>query len=146
MSIRKILLLSSLCLLLNSCFTKEYTHGYPEDKSLVEKLQIGVTTQDQALEILGDPSTKSTFNPDIWYYISSKMKAKGFLKAKITNEQVMKLSFKKSKLSEIVFTDNITHQEIVFNKDKSHVGGDDSGVLKDFFHNFGRFNKALGRK
>lgn len=143
MKVREFLSVLSLSLLVTGCFNKEYVHGYPEDRTSVEKLQIGVTTKNQALDILGDPSTQSTFNTDTWYYISTEMQAKGFFKPKITDEKVMKLSFKKDILSEIKFTDNASKQEVVFNKDKSRVGGDNSGVLKDFFHNFGRFNKAL---
>jgi outer membrane protein assembly factor BamE (lipoprotein component of BamABCDE complex) len=130
---------------LNSCFKKVAIHGYPEDETLVTKLKIGSTTKEEAITLLGEPSTKSTFNQDIWYYISIKMEAVGFLKADIVQEQVMQLNFQNDKLQEIIFSDSSTKKKIVFNKEKSLVEGDDTGVLKDFFHNFGRFNKALKR-
>lgn len=141
----KFLLVATLSVALSSCLSKVISHGYPEDERLVEKLQIGTTTSTQAAEILGDPSSKATFDPNTWYYISTKMKAVGFLKPTVIKEQVMRLHFKNDKLDEVAFFDNLNSKPIVFNKDKSLVKGDDSGVLKDFFHNFGRFNKALGR-
>lgn len=141
-----ILSVFTILLALSGCFTKVTNHGYPEDKAAIEKLQIGVTTKAVALDSLGEPTTYATFDNDIWYYISTVSEAKGFLKAKITHDQVIQLQFKNDKLKEVKFTDNKDNREIIFNKDKSIVGGDDGGMLKDFFHNFGRFNKALNGK
>ena len=144
--VRTIFSLVFLVIVLSSCFSKYTTHGYPEDEIKVKELKIGSTSKEEAIEILGDPGTMSTFDPDIWYYISTKMKAVGFFRPEIIYEQVMQLNFKNNKLSEVKLTDNLTKKQIVFNKEKSLVEGDDSGVLKDFFHNFGRFNKALARQ
>lgn len=135
-----------LCGSLTSCITKVIAHGYPEDERLVEKLQIGVTTDAQASELLGDPSARGTFDPNVWYYISTEMKATGFFRPTVVKERIMRLSFKTGKLQEVAFFDNAGAKPLVFNKDKSLVKGDDTGVLKDFFQNFGRFNKALARK
>ena len=58
----------------------------------------------------------------------------------------MQLSFKGDVLQEVAFFDNLTKKKIVFHRGQSLTNGDDSGVLKDFFLNFGRFNKGQGRK
>lgn len=149
MSIR-IRIFSTVCVLaaivLCGCVSKDITRGYPEDESIVTKLKTGTTTKEAAVELLGDPSTKSTFNPNIWYYISTQMKSVGFLRPEIVREQVMQLSFKGDVLQEVAFFDNLTKKKIVFHRGQSLTNGDDSGVLKDFFRNFGRFNKGQGRK
>ncbi len=143
--IRTIFSILSLVIILTACFSKYVTHGYPEDELKIKKLQIGVTNKEEVTELLGDPSTVSTFDQNIWYYISTKMKSVSFFRPKIIQEQIMQLNFKNSKLDKVKFTDSLTKKQIVFNKEKSLVAGDDSSLLKDFFHNFGRFNKALAR-
>lgn len=135
-----------LAVLLCGCVTKNITHGYPEDESIVVKLKTGVTTKEGAVELLGDPSTKSTFNPNIWYYISTQMQSKGFLRPEVVRERVMQLTFSGDVLQEVTFFDNATKKQVTFHRGQSLVNGDDSGVLKDFFRNFGRFNKGSGRK
>jgi len=142
----KALYVIAIALFLSGCFTRTSNHGYPEDKVAIEKLQIGVTTKTQVLDIIGEPTSYGTFDNNTWYYISTISETKGFLKAKIVQDQVIQLHFKNDKLREVKFTDNKEKREIIFNQDRSIVGGDDSGVLKDFFHNFGRFNKALNRR
>lgn len=133
-------------IVLCGCVSKDIIHGYPEDESIVSKLKIGMTTKDAAVELLGDPSTKSTFNSNIWYYISTQMKSVGFLRPEIVREQVMQLNFKGNVLQEVTFFDDLTKKKITFHSGQSLINGDDSGMLKDFFRNFGRFNKASARK
>ncbi len=133
-------------ILLCGCVSKNTTHGYPEDEEIVAKLKIGTTTKEAAIELLGDPSAKSTFNPNIWYYISTQLRSVGFSRAEVVRERVMQLSFKGDVLQEVTFFDNLTKKQITFHRGQSLTNGDDSGVLKDFFRNFGRFNKGSGRR
>ena len=133
-------------ILLCGCVSKNITRGYPEDEAIVTKLKTGVTTREAAVELLGDPSTKSTFNPNVWYYISTQLKSVGFSRAEVVRERVMQLSFKGDVLQEVTFFDNLTKKQITFHRGQSLTNGDDSGVLKDFFRNFGRFNKSSGRR
>jgi outer membrane protein assembly factor BamE (lipoprotein component of BamABCDE complex) len=55
-------------------------HGvrYLEDKQ--EKLELNKSNKNDIIEILGPPSTKSTFNNDMWIYIERTITKKSLIK------------------------------------------------------------------
>ena len=60
-----------IALFFSSCSLKKVTnhHGVHFLNKKQEKLIINVTNTNDILEILGPPSTKSTFDNDLWIYI-----------------------------------------------------------------------------
>ena len=51
----------------------DFDRGYQIDEQSLAQVKVGATTKQQALALLGTPSTTSTVGGDAWYYIGQKM-------------------------------------------------------------------------
>ena len=86
---------------LNSCGLKVVeNHGQIYGKNLdLNELQIGKTTKNEIVELLGSPSTTSNFDNDqSWIYISSEFKKFVFLDGSNTDQKILILSFNQNTL------------------------------------------------
>jgi len=86
---------------LNSCGLKVVeNHGQIYGKNLdLNELQIGKTTKNEIVELLGSPSTTSNFDNDqSWIYISSEFKKFVFLDGSNTDQKILILSFNENTL------------------------------------------------
>ena len=86
---------------LNSCGLKVVeNHGQIYGKNLdLNELQIGKTTKNEIVELLGSPSTTSNFdNEQSWIYISSEFKKFVFLDGSNTDQKILILSFNQNTL------------------------------------------------
>ena len=86
---------------LNSCGLKVVeNHGQIYGKNLdLNELQIGKTTKNEIVELLGSPSTTSNFdNEQSWIYISSEFKKYVFLDGSNTDQKILILSFNQNTL------------------------------------------------
>ena len=98
-------------------------HGVPFLKKKQASLIINKTNKNEIREILGNPSTNSKFNNDVWIYIERKQtqsKLKNFGKMKIYENNVLVLEidkygllkkkdfYNKDQMNNIKITKNIT--------------------------------------
>lgn len=67
----RVLLLSSV-LLLGACSNEIKVHGNIPDPEVLANIHPGVDNRSDVLNKLGSPSTLSTFQDNIWYYIGSR--------------------------------------------------------------------------
>lgn len=126
---------------LSSCVVNKKDHGYEHSSKNFSELKINKSTKDEVINVVGSPSTNSSFNDDTWYYVTVKTEKISLLKPEVTGHKVTKLQFKNDVLSSIAVQDSSDKKNLKFNKAHSPINGDDSGGFKDFFHNLGRFNK-----
>lgn len=63
--------LCALLLLLGACSTTVNTHGNLVRDDQLARLTIGSSTKMDVLQTLGSPTTKSLFDEEVWYYITS---------------------------------------------------------------------------
>ena len=70
----KILYIIFISLIVANCSFKKVDkhHGVPNLKEKQSSLVINKTNKNDILEILGNPSTKSKFDNDVWIYIERK--------------------------------------------------------------------------
>ena len=90
----KILYIIFLSLIVANCSFKkvEKRHGVPFLEKKQTSLIINKTNKNDILEILGNPSTKSKFDNDVWIYIERKQtqsKLKNLGKMKIYKNDVL---------------------------------------------------------
>ena len=75
----------------------DFERGYQVDEESLDKVKVGATTKQEALALLGTPSTTSTIGGDAWYYIGQKMeRSLAFMPAKMTDQNVLAIYFDKS--------------------------------------------------
>jgi len=120
---------------------REEHHGKELDNKILAKLRVNASTKEEVIELLGHPSSSSTFDDNIWYYISLKKQGVSVLKPNITDQTVVKLKFKNNILVELKKHKPGQDKSFKFNKKQTRVEGNEHTVIKDFIHNLGRYNK-----
>ena len=81
-----------LCLIYN-CSPRISRHGNFFSKDELRILQTTRLNKSEIIEILGQPSTKSTFSNNTWYYIFFIQKEKAFFRVKNSSNKVLKIKF-----------------------------------------------------
>ena len=92
----KILYIIFLSLIVSNCSFKPVVkhHGVPFLEKKQSSLVINKTNKNDIIKILGNPSTKSKFDNDVWIYIERKQtqsKLKNFGKMKIYENNILVL-------------------------------------------------------
>ena len=62
-------------------------------KENVEQVQVGRTSKNEVVRLLGSPSNIATFDPNTWYYISARQVQYAFLKPRTTDQNVLVIRF-----------------------------------------------------
>ena len=62
-------------------------------KENVEQVQVGRTSKNEVVRLLGSPSNVAAFDPDTWYYISARQVQYAFLKPRTTDQNVLVIRF-----------------------------------------------------
>ncbi|GGF70870.1 MULTISPECIES: outer membrane protein assembly factor BamE [Terasakiella] len=130
-------------LMLNACGAQYATRGnLPTEQRLSEVIPGEVHARDVA-EILGTPSTFSTFGGESWYYISERVEYFAFLEPKILDRKVIRVQFSKDGTVEKVDErDNQHTRDIQFVERTTPTAGNELSFFEQIFGNLGRFNKG----
>jgi len=90
-----------LCALLASaalagaCTPTTDFQGFQAIDARPQDLQAGIDTRDSVRAKLGTPSAVSTFDPDVWFYISQVTESQSFYQPKLIRRDVVAVSFDK---------------------------------------------------
>ena len=77
-------------------YNGDFDRGYQVDEDLLSQVKVGATTKQQALAVLGTPSTTSTVGGDAWYYIGQKIhRSIAFMPNQMTDQHVLAVYFDK---------------------------------------------------
>ena len=119
----------------------DFDRGYQIDEQSLDKVKIGSTTKQEALALLGTPSTTSTIGGDAWYYIGQKMtRALAFMPAKLTDQNVLAIYFDKNgKVSRIANYGMKDGKIFDFVSQTTPTGGREPDFLKNVFAGLLRF-------
>jgi outer membrane protein assembly factor BamE (lipoprotein component of BamABCDE complex) len=78
-------------------FTETFQRGYVMQEGALEQIPIGAS-QEQALIVLGTPSTVATVNGEVFYYISQKaQRAAAFMPQHVVDQRVVAIYFDKDR-------------------------------------------------
>jgi outer membrane protein assembly factor BamE (lipoprotein component of BamABCDE complex) len=86
-------LCAAIMLMLSSCAPISATTGNMVPTYLVDELRPGDSSKTDVLLKLGSPSSVSTFDDNIWYYIGQRTEQTAFFKPAVAEHQVLALSF-----------------------------------------------------
>ena len=79
--------------LIYNCSPRISRHGNIFSEDELRILQTTPLNKSEIIEILGQPSTKSTFSDNTWYYIFFIQKEKAFFRVKNSSNKVLKIKF-----------------------------------------------------
>ena len=123
---------------LNSCGLKVVeNHGQIYEKNTNFKdLQVGKTTKNEIVELLGSPSTTSNFdNEQSWIYISSEFKKFIFLDGSNTDQKILILSFNQNTLKNKELLSKNDINNIEYEETLTDSRGTKINWIKEFFTN-----------
>jgi len=86
----------------------------------------------QALSILGTPSTTSTVGGDAWYYVSQRMERPlAFMQPKVTDQRVLALYFDKDKKIQRIADYGMEDGKVInFQSRTTPIAGGDAGLVR----------------
>ena len=123
---------------LNSCGLKVVeNHGQIYEKNInFKELQVGKTTKNEIVELLGSPSTTSNFDDEqSWIYISSEFKKFIFLDGSNTDQKILILSFNQNTLKNKELLSKNDINNIEYEETLTDSRGKKVNWIKEFFTN-----------
>jgi outer membrane protein assembly factor BamE (lipoprotein component of BamABCDE complex) len=123
------------------CSTTVDQRGFAPTPGSVDKLELNTQSRDDVVRLIGSPSAVSTFNPNIWYYISEKQESWAFLRPEIVDQNVMQLTFNESgRLEGIKKYDQKDGEQITMVSRITPTAGKELTILEQILGNVGRFS------
>ena len=123
---------------LNSCGLKVIeNHGQIYEKNInFKELQVGKTTKNEIVQLLGSPSTTSNFDDEqSWIYISSEFKKFVFLDGSNTDQKILILSFNQNTLKNKELLSKNDINNIEYEETLTDSRGKKVNWIKEFFTN-----------
>ena|ERR1700691_625954 len=119
----------------------EVVHGYQVDPKLLDQIKTG-SSAEQALIVMGSPSTTSTVGGDAWYYITQTTeRSLQFMDARITDQRVLAIYFDKQKRVERIANYGLKDGRVFdFVSRTTPTGGAESTFLSGIFRSLLRFS------
>jgi len=147
--IMKNLLLISLFIIITNCSLNlvDDHHGVYFIEKKMKKIQLNLTNKNDIVEIFGEPSTKSTFDNDVWIYIERKITNTHFLGKRdliINNVLVLEID-ERGLLAKIDFYNKEDMNKINFDKNSTEHGYGKRNFIYDFLSSMRqKVNDPLG--
>ncbi|MBL4907620.1 MAG: outer membrane protein assembly factor BamE [Sneathiella sp.] len=142
-TLRNTLYISAFALTLAACEPVHEEKGYRLDAEQIAKVEAGIATKDDVINVLGSPSSVATFpeQGEAWYYISKSTEHFAFLDKTLVDQTVIVIKFDENEVvSEIKNYDKEDSREIEMVDRATPTGGNELGFFEQMFGNFGRFN------
>ena len=137
----KLTFLLTLLIVLSGCEAIITTHGRLIEPAELDKLELGVTTQAETIEILGLPSFEGAFNSGRLYYNNQKMeKNVGGATLTIKRELIILIYDSNNILQGVEIRDKNSDKEIVKLEAKTPTPGDTLTIVDQLFSNLRRRN------
>ena len=147
--IMKSLLLITLFLIITNCSLNlvDDHHGVYFIEKKMKKIKINSTNKNDIVKIFGEPSTKSTFDNDVWIYIERKItNTHLFGKRELIINNVLVLEIdNRGLLAKIDFYDIEDMNKINFEKSKTEIVYGKRSFIYDFLSSMRqKINDPLG--
>jgi outer membrane protein assembly factor BamE (lipoprotein component of BamABCDE complex) len=132
--------------LLAGCSTFVDQRGNLPEADRLAEIKPGVTTREQVQQLLGTPSSTSTFDDQTWYYISKKTEQWAFMAPETLDQQVVAVDFDANGIVRDVRHRGLDDAKEVAMVDRATpTPGKTLGFLEQLFGNLGRFNTPESR-
>ena len=122
-------------------------HGVYFIEKKMKKIQVNTTNKNDLIKIFGEPSTKSTFDNDVWIYIERKITNTHFFgKRELILNNVLVLEIdQRGLLAKIDFYDIDDMKKLVFDKDNTEITYSKRNFIYDFLSSMRqKINDPLG--
>ncbi len=134
---KKILSLSIMLLgllFLSGCFTEKHYSGKVARETQLDLIQPGKTSKADVFDLLGSPSSKGSFDRNIWYYVGEYKTQTAFMKSKTQNRHVIAIYFNNKDIVSSVDRKSLGDgKDVKSVKGKTPSYGTKKGVAEELF-------------
>ena len=124
------------------CELVVHTRGNLPDPKLVAEIKPGRSNRADIEELLGTPSTRATFDNEIWFYIGSREETHVFKKSKLIERRILTVRFNNRGIVEETRNYDATHGRLVqIVKRETPTKGRELTFIEQLVGNFGRFGR-----
>lgn len=139
--LRVLVTAAALLLVATACSPRVDHRGTMVDPEILSEVRPGMTTRDDVLYLLGSPSTMSSFQGPVWYYIGQRTERLAFFHPEVTERQVVEITFDETnRVAEVRQYELADGQEVELVERETPTEGRDITILQQFLGNLGRFN------
>jgi outer membrane protein assembly factor BamE (lipoprotein component of BamABCDE complex) len=129
--------------LLVGCSADINVRGNAPDADRLALIKPGAQSREQVIQLLGSPTTISTFDKTTIYYISQRTKVVTFNKPKVLSRNIIEIHFdKKGRVAKIKNYDLSNSRDIALIERTTPTPGRQFTVLQQLLGNFGRFENS----
>ncbi len=125
---------------LSACESRVNVRGNYPDPEEVSKLETGVSSRRDVAELLGSPSTLSTFKDQVWYYVGERVEKTAFYDPVVLERSILVVKFSEDgKLEEsqqFALEDGRVIDPVTR---ETPTEGQDLTILQQLLGNLGRF-------
>jgi len=127
------------CAGLSACSpTVAYT-GFQAREEQPKDVKVGLDTKSTVLSRLGSPSVVSTFEPNVWFYVSQVSTQTAYKKPKLRSRDIVAISFADDeKVKGVEAYDTTKGYRIAYAKGETPTRGRQITVLEQLLGNVGR--------
>ncbi len=135
----RLAILSAVAALAAACAPTVGTHGFQTVDVAPSEIKIGEDTKATVLAQLGSPSATSTFQDNIWYYISQTTERYTYNRPQVSQRSVTAITFAEDdKVAEIRNLGLEDGQQVAMNDRETPTRGRELTVLEQLLGNVGR--------
>ena len=137
--IRSFLIYTIILILIYNCSPRISRHGNFFTKEELNILKSTKLNKSEIIEVLGQPSTKSTFSDNTWYYIYFIQKERAVFEVKNTANTVLKIRFdEKQNVSNYSIIKSDKASEVSISTDITESNALKKGLVRELLDSFVR--------
>ncbi len=135
----------ALAMVLAACTPTVIQRGHAVDDEEVARIEVGQSTEQDVMRLLGSPTSASSFGERTWYYVSKRTENIAFMRPETTDQKVVAISFgDDGKVTEVRRLGLEEASAVDPASRKTPTAGQNITFLQQLFGNLGRFNSPAG--
>ncbi len=128
-------------LMASACSARIDQRGNKPDEDEVVQINPGVDDKNRVAQLLGYPSTVSTFSDKTWYYISKRTKTVAFWHPELLEQEVLQIHFDDHDVvQDMKIYSEKDGRQIAYVDRTTPTPGNDLTILQQLLGNLGKFN------
>jgi len=127
-------------LAMGACAPQRSTTGYQAIEHQPKDIKVDVDTKSTVLDQLGSPSAQSTFDSNVWFYISQNAEVISYHKARVTKRSVVAITFNKQS-EKVTKIDTLSLKDgklVAYNGHETPTRGRELSVFEQLIGTVGR--------
>jgi outer membrane protein assembly factor BamE (lipoprotein component of BamABCDE complex) len=125
---------------LAGCAPIREVNGYQAIEHKPAEMKVGTDTKSTVLDQLGSPSAVSTFDPNVWFYMSQRTSQMSYHANRVTRRNVIEITFDKDseKVTDVKTFTLKDGKVIAYNGRETPTRGRELSVIEQLLGNIGR--------